>query len=91
MQIMQSRRHFMASMSMAAAGGVLGARGSLADEGPPETTTVRLANIGGICLAPQYAAEELLRAEGFSEIRYVERCQASRMQRRLRAARLISA
>jgi NitT/TauT family transport system substrate-binding protein len=72
MQIMQSRRHFMASMSMAAAGGVLGARGSLADEGPPETTTVRLANIGGICLAPQYAAEELLRAEGFSEIRYVE-------------------
>ena len=26
---------------------------------------------GGICIAPQYVAEELLRAEGFTDIRYV--------------------
>ena len=38
---------------------------------PPETTTVRLGKIYGICIAPQYVAEELLRAEGFTDIRYV--------------------
>ena len=25
----------------------------------------------GICIAPQYVAEELLRAEGFTDVRYV--------------------
>jgi NitT/TauT family transport system substrate-binding protein len=72
MLIMQSRRRFLTTLSSATAAGIIGARQSLADEAPLETTTVRLANIGGICLAPQYAAEELLRAEGFSEIRFVE-------------------
>jgi NitT/TauT family transport system substrate-binding protein len=52
--------------------GVVGRPKSLAAEAPPETTTVRLAKIPGICLAPQYAAEELLHGEGFSDIRYVE-------------------
>ena len=42
MHIMQSRRHFLASASMAAAAGVLDPRSSLADEGSPETTTLRL-------------------------------------------------
>src|SRR5262249_32294586 len=28
--------------------------------------------IAGICIAPQYVAEELLRAEGFTEVQYVE-------------------
>jgi NitT/TauT family transport system substrate-binding protein len=71
MQMTQSRRHFLASASLAAAAGVLGTRRSHADEGPPETTTVRLSKIPGICIAPQYVVEELLRAEGFTEIRYV--------------------
>jgi NitT/TauT family transport system substrate-binding protein len=38
---------------------------------PLETTTVRFAKIPGICNAPQYVAEELLRAEGFTDISYV--------------------
>jgi NitT/TauT family transport system substrate-binding protein len=73
MQTVHSRRDFLANASLAAAGaaGFLGARGSLADEGPPETTTVRLSRIPGICIAPQYVVEELLRAEGFTEVRYV--------------------
>jgi NitT/TauT family transport system substrate-binding protein len=71
MHIMQNRRDFLAGASAAAAASVLGARGTLADEGPPEVTTIRVAKIPGICLAPQYAAEELLRAEGFTEVRYV--------------------
>ncbi|MGH6913052.1 MAG: ABC transporter substrate-binding protein [Geminicoccales bacterium] len=56
---------------MAAAAGILGSRTALADEGPPESTTIRLSKIPGICIAPQYVAEELLRAEGFTDVRYV--------------------
>jgi NitT/TauT family transport system substrate-binding protein len=71
MQIIQSRRDFLAGLSAAGAAGVLGARRSVADEGPLETTTVRLRRDPSICVAPQYVAEELLRAEGFTDIRYV--------------------
>ena len=42
-----------------------------AQQAPPETTTVRIARIAGICIAPQYVADDLLRAEGFTDIRYV--------------------
>jgi NitT/TauT family transport system substrate-binding protein len=71
MQIRQSRRHFLASASLAAAGGVVGSHRSLAAEPPPETTTVRLCTQTGVCIAPPYVAEELLRAEGFVDVRYV--------------------
>ena len=67
----QSRRHFLTTLSAAGAAGIFGSRRSLADEPPPETTTIRLAKIPSICIAPQYAAEELLRAEGFTDVRYV--------------------
>jgi NitT/TauT family transport system substrate-binding protein len=33
---------------------------------------VRIVKTPGICLAPQFVSEELLRAEGFTDIRYVE-------------------
>jgi len=70
-QVRQSRRDFLASASLAAAAGVLGGRPLLAAEGPPETTTIRLGRLRSLCLAPEYAAEELLRAEGFTDVRYV--------------------
>jgi NitT/TauT family transport system substrate-binding protein len=57
---------------LAGAAGLLLAPPSRAAEGALETTTVRIAKIGAICLAPQYVSEELLRAEGFTDIRYVE-------------------
>jgi NitT/TauT family transport system substrate-binding protein len=72
MQIIQSRRDFLASACSAAAAGVLGTRPSLADEGPPEVTTLRILEEVSICGAPMNIAEELLHAEGFSDIRYVE-------------------
>jgi NitT/TauT family transport system substrate-binding protein len=71
MQIIQSRRRFLAGVSLAGAAGLVGAPRSLHAEPPPETTTVRLAKIPSICTAPQYVAEELLRAEGFTDVRYV--------------------
>ena len=52
MQIMQSRRDFLASMSAAGAASVLGARSSLADEAPPEITTLRLRHDSNICAGP---------------------------------------
>jgi NitT/TauT family transport system substrate-binding protein len=71
MHIIQSRRRFLASASLAAAAGVVGAGGSLADEGPPEVTTIRVPFNPNICLAPAYVADDLLHAEGFSDVQYV--------------------
>ena len=71
MHIMQHRRCFMASVAAAGAGGLIGGS-ALADEGPPETTTIRLALYPNICLSPTLVAKELLRAEGFTDIQYVK-------------------
>ena len=67
----QSRREFLTALTAAGAAGVLGAQRSLADEGPPETTAIRLAYYKNNCLAPLLVAEDLLRLEGFTEIKYV--------------------
>src|SRR5215469_2394307 len=71
MPIMQTRRRVLTTLSLAGAAGLLGARQALAAGTGLETTTVRIANLQGICIAPQYVAEELLRAEGFTDVRYV--------------------
>jgi NitT/TauT family transport system substrate-binding protein len=52
MRINQSRRDFLGALSAAGAVGVLGGRPSLAAEGPPETTTIRLKKQTAICFAP---------------------------------------
>jgi NitT/TauT family transport system substrate-binding protein len=72
MQIILSRRNFLAGLSAAAPAGVLGATKLFADEAPPEVTTVRLVKQLGVCTAPQEIAEELLRAEGFTEVHHVQ-------------------
>src|SRR5262249_40701789 len=41
-------------------------------EPPPETTKLRLIKTANMCWAPQYVAEEFLKAEGFTEVTYVE-------------------
>src|SRR6516164_7623271 len=39
---------------------------------PPETTTIRLARNPTICIAPQYVVSDLLNAEGFTNVVYIE-------------------
>jgi NitT/TauT family transport system substrate-binding protein len=68
MRMMQSRRGFVAS---AAAASLLGGAPAFADEEPSETTTIRIGKTSSICLAPAYVADEQLRAEGFTDVRYL--------------------
>jgi NitT/TauT family transport system substrate-binding protein len=42
-------------------------------EPPPETTSLVLLQTASMCQAPQYVAEELLRGEGFTDVRYVKK------------------
>ncbi|MGY3611161.1 ABC transporter substrate-binding protein [Bradyrhizobium sp. Lot11] len=39
---------------------------------PPETPTIRLAKNPSICIAPQYVVSDLLNAEGFTNVVYVD-------------------
>src|SRR5215472_10639447 len=70
MSTTQTRRQFLTTLSLTGAAGLV--RPAAAAEPPLETTTVRLVNDTSICIAPEYMAEELLRAEGFTDIRYIE-------------------
>jgi NitT/TauT family transport system substrate-binding protein len=72
MPIIQTRRRFLTTLSVAAAAALVRGSPALAAEGSLETTTVRLPKNSSICVTPLHAAEELLRAEGFTDVRYVE-------------------
>jgi NitT/TauT family transport system substrate-binding protein len=72
MSIVQTRRRFLTALSATGAAGLVRAPPSRAAEGALETTTVRIHKVPVICVAPQYVSEELLRAEGFTDVRYVE-------------------
>jgi NitT/TauT family transport system substrate-binding protein len=78
MQSTQSRRRFLATLSSAGVAGVIGTRHSFAAEPPPETTIVRLPKFSNtICGAPLLVIDELLRAEGFTDVRYVRTTSGS--------------
>ena len=72
MPMTQTRRHFLTTLSLARAAGLFGVPRARAGEGPLETTAVRIVKSPAVCIAPQYVAEELLLAEGFTDVRYVE-------------------
>jgi NitT/TauT family transport system substrate-binding protein len=72
MPMMQNRRHFLASASLAATAGVLAGRGAHAADPPPETRSIRLKKSFAICFAPYYVVESLLHAEGFEDVQYVD-------------------
>jgi NitT/TauT family transport system substrate-binding protein len=69
----QSRRRFLTTLSGAGAAALLCSQRAVGAERSLETTTVRVAKSYPVtCLAPTNAADELLRTEGFTDIRYVE-------------------
>jgi NitT/TauT family transport system substrate-binding protein len=67
----QTRRRFLATTALANAAGLIVTPRVLAAEPPLETTTVRLGNTPAACDAPIHAAADLLRAEGFTDVRFV--------------------
>jgi NitT/TauT family transport system substrate-binding protein len=68
----QTRRRILSTMALAGAAGLIRTPRVMAAEDRLETTTVRLGKSGSICIAPEYVAEGLLRAEGFTEVRYLD-------------------
>jgi NitT/TauT family transport system substrate-binding protein len=65
------RRDFLTGMALAGAVPFMPAAGALAAaEERLETSSVRFLKIPVICFAPQYVCQELLRAEGFTDIQY---------------------
>jgi NitT/TauT family transport system substrate-binding protein len=71
------RRDVLTRSALAGAAGLLGVRPEpVTAEPPPETTTLRLVKIPSVCQAPQYVAGELLQAEGFTDVQYVQKAGA---------------
>jgi NitT/TauT family transport system substrate-binding protein len=67
-----SRREFLGAAALVGTGALLGLRSeSMAAEPPPEISKIRLLRGIAICQAPQHAAEDLLRAEGFSDVQEI--------------------
>lgn len=68
-----SRRDFLSNLAW---GGTAAALGLHADwalaEAPPETPTIRIHDAPIACFAPSYVAAELLKLEGFTDVRYVK-------------------
>ena len=69
-----SRREFLAGLTLVGTAGFLSLHVEpVAAEPPPETTRLTIVQRPGVCFAPQYVAEPLLRAEGFSDVTYVKK------------------
>jgi NitT/TauT family transport system substrate-binding protein len=66
------RRDLLKSLAAAGALGLAGPYARNAAAQVPETTRIRMVKFPSICQAPVYIAEELLRAEGFTDITYVD-------------------
>lgn len=67
------RREFLRATTLASTSALLGLRPEPgAADPPPETTRLRLIKFPSLCMAPQYVAQELLRAEGFTDVQYLE-------------------
>ena len=67
------RRELLRGVVAAGAAAALATRPRMAGaEPPPETTRLVLMQTTAMCSAPQYVAEELLRGEGFTDVRYIK-------------------
>src|SRR6201995_4609015 len=83
LSVVQSQRPLLTNIAVAGAtgfaglgaAGFYGGRKSVVAEAPPGITKIRFEKDSVTCLAPQ-AAEELLHAEGFTDIRRVDITEA---------------
>jgi NitT/TauT family transport system substrate-binding protein len=66
-----SRRRFLGSTLALSAVGLFNSPTRAASEPPPEIKRIRLINTLAACTAPQYIVEDLLHAQGFTEVQYV--------------------
>jgi NitT/TauT family transport system substrate-binding protein len=67
-----TRRRFIGGLTVAGTAGLLGLHARpVAAEPPPETTTLKIPYVPVPCPAPQFVAEDLLRAEGFTDLQYI--------------------
>src|SRR5262245_36575080 len=64
------RREFLHGLAGASTATLLDAH-PVGAEPPPETMRIRLARVPSICRAPQYMTEDLLHAEGFTDVQYL--------------------
>jgi NitT/TauT family transport system substrate-binding protein len=65
-----SRRAFL-RIGVAGSAALIGfPSAAVAAESPPETTRIRIPQIPSTCRSPEWMAEELLRAEGFTDVQY---------------------
>jgi NitT/TauT family transport system substrate-binding protein len=74
-----NRREFLRGTTLGGTAALLGiAPAAVAAEPPPETTTLRIPQIHDVCSGtPLIAAEDLLKGEGFTDVRYVKRDSGS--------------
>lgn len=72
MPITQTRRRFLATVSLSGTAALLRPSTVFAAEEKPETTSLRLAKMPDMCMAPQLVAAELLRDEGFTDLQYID-------------------
>jgi NitT/TauT family transport system substrate-binding protein len=67
-----SRRKFLSTAALAGAGTLLGSPNvGIAAEPPLETQRIRIPQIPSTCRSPEWVAEALLRAEGFTDMQYI--------------------
>jgi NitT/TauT family transport system substrate-binding protein len=67
-----SRRRFLGSTALAGIASMLPALGAPAAEPSLETTTIKLPRAPAICTMPQMIPQQLLQAEGFTDIRFID-------------------
>jgi hypothetical protein len=79
---LQTRRRFLTTSALAGAAGLFRAPRALAGARTLEATTVRFLK-PGLCVSTLYVAEQLLRAEGFTNIAYVDRPDSQLDERQL--------
>ncbi len=80
---MITRRTLLGGLTAAGASFLRRPSRAVANQPPPETTRLRIAEVPSSCRSPEWMAEELLRAEGFSDVQYLKKSSTMGMSEAL--------